>query len=57
MKIEDRIQQLATTLKDKKNYGATDGVTLFRLYCGLSLVDGAKITIETADRCRYKSIY
>jgi len=57
MNIEQQIRNLAVKLEDKKNYGSTDGITLFRMYCGLSLAEAAKITIENADRCRYRSIY
>ena len=57
MDIETKIRELAAKLEDKQHYGSTDGITLFRLYCGLSLAEAAKITIEKADRCKYRSIY
>jgi len=57
MTIEQQIRKLAIKLENKKSYGSTDAVTLFRLYCGLSLAEAAKITIENADRCKYRSIY
>ena len=51
------VRLAADRIRNPASYGSTDSVTVFRMYCGMSIPFAVSLMIDTSDREDHAAIY